>query len=784
MSEVSVFTTLGLPSVSIAPSVRGLQFSEDGQAMLLTKYAVYILTPDAGVNVELSSVMKQALDFKSPSRSPQPLGWLRTIAEFDRSLVHQWPIDCQDWGSVCLGSLDPSLQALALSPTNLTSNAGCLLALLNSNLELTIWGATRNFLTGEWAQLQDVTAVLKEAAAKVSSSALLQTLQTQSTCIEWTPQPDWGLTPAPSCDASLLVVGNRAGSVTFLRYDGAAGQMFVVNRATVSDRWVCHLAWSPWECQDGTCEAMLACAAVNGSVTILNVRQTLSVRTSDSRLSSDHELALSILPHGEFACEADGRAVTGMKWTPVHGRTPILIIHKIGTVSLWSAPSSQSRWSGRKEFALRTQKRCAGSSALFPASGICYVPNRDLAIVSLSDGSFHVVHKLSVEPTLDSPTSEAASSGVLSAASRSVFLHSEAERMTAQDVDWINGMTAYDGYSTFMWTYEASRPTDFSYKHDAKHVSTMVVAQMWDENSDERVIQTLTERVGRTKFGSVKAPIGHLRSIFLLLREPPRIARLHRRILDVLRDLPVGDTMPSYVIPQYGGDRGNKLSGEFVKSLSTHLFGWDSILCLRVRYAVAAFCQDYAVAPDIKQRFTEVASHLSRNIRAYFLLTVIRHLSAVGTLLNESDVYFARRTVLLAVTLGGFAELVQEAEALSRQFPRAPNSGNQDGQDHLDELCPACHASIPLQDAESAVCVNGHVWARCCATALLLTTPNVRTCVGCTRKAFLAAPTSEGAPVHDSGWLPNSARGSCVLRDLLEATRRCPFCGNNFVTLV
>ncbi|KAI0675674.1 putative zinc-finger of transcription factor IIIC complex-domain-containing protein [Trametes maxima] len=783
MSEVSVLTTLSLPSVSIAPSVSGLQFSEDGQAMLLTKYAVYILTPDAGVNVELSSVMKQALDSKSPSRSPQPLGWLRTIAEFDRSLVHQWPTDCQDWGSVCLGSLDPSLQALALSPTNLTSNAGCLLALLNSNLELTIWGAARNFLTGEWSRLQDVTVALKEAAAKGSSSALLRTLQAQSTCIEWSLQPDWGLTPAPSFDASLLAVGNRAGSVTFLRYDGAIGQMSVANSATVSDRWVCHLAWSPWEYQDGTCEAMLACAAADGSVIILNVRQTLALRSSASRLSSDHELALSILPYGEFACEADGKAVTGMKWTPVYGRTPILMVHKTGTLNLWSAPSPQSRWSGRKELALRTQKRCAGSSALFPASGICYVPNRDLTVVSLSDGSFHVVHKLSVEPTLDSPTSEAASSGMLSAASRSVFLHSEAERMTSQDVDRINGMTAYDDGSTFMWTYEASRPTDFSYKHDAKHVSTMVVAQMWDENPDAQVIQALTERVGRTKFGSGKAPIAHLRSILLHLRDPHRIVRLHGRILDALRDIPIGETMPVYAIPPCEGGRGSELSGEFVKSLSTHLFGWDSIQSLRMRYTVASFCQGCAVGLDVQQRFAEVATHFVRTIRAYFLLTVVRHLSAVVTLLKESDIYFARRTALLAVTLGGFAELVQEAEALSRQLPHAPSSGARDDQDCLDELCPACHASIPLQDAESAVCVNGHVWARCCITALLLTTPNARTCVGCTRKAFLAAPAS-GAPVQDSGWLPNSARDSWVLRDLLEATRRCPFCGNNFVTLV
>lgn len=103
---------------------------------------------------------------------------------------------------------------------------------------------------------------------------------------------------------------------------------------------------------------------------------------------------------------------------------------------------------------LRTQKRSVGSSALYLASGICYIPSRDLAIVSLSDGSFHVVHRLSVDPTLDPPTSEAVSSDALSAASRAVFVHTEPEKMSLKDVDRINGMTSYDDSSTFMWTYE------------------------------------------------------------------------------------------------------------------------------------------------------------------------------------------------------------------------------------------------------------------------------------------------------------------------------------------
>lgn len=43
MTELPLPTVLSLPAVSVSPSVRGLQFSQDGQLVLLTKYAVYIL---------------------------------------------------------------------------------------------------------------------------------------------------------------------------------------------------------------------------------------------------------------------------------------------------------------------------------------------------------------------------------------------------------------------------------------------------------------------------------------------------------------------------------------------------------------------------------------------------------------------------------------------------------------------------------------------------------------------------------------------------------------------
>ncbi|KAI1793486.1 transcription factor IIIC subunit delta N-term-domain-containing protein [Ganoderma leucocontextum] len=832
MTELPLPTVLSLPAVSGSPSVRGLQFSQDGQLVLLTKYAIYILTPDAGVNVELSSVIKQTLDSKPSTHSAtRPLGWLRTMVEFDRSLAHQWPADCTDWGAVSLGSLDPSLQAVALSPSNLTTDAACVFALLNSNLELTIWGATKNSLTGEWIKLQDVTSSLKLVpVSRPQRSAFKETLQLQSTCLDWSSQPSWNLTPAPRIDASLLAVGDRAGCVTFLRYGRSDRHMIPVDEVQVSDRWVTHLAWSPWLLsQDGTCEAMLACGISDGSVTILVVRQTLTSKPGTTRFVPTRDLGLKVEAHDEKVCDSDGRAITGMRWANVTGRTPILIFHKAAVLLLWSTSSVRSAWSGSRSLLLPTQKRSVGSSALSPSSGVSYIPDRDICVVSLSDGSFHVIHSLSANPTLDPPPSEGVSSQTLSAVSRAFFARAEPEKVSLKDVDRINGMTTYDGRATCIWTYEAYRPTDFSYKHDAKHISTLLVAQLWHENIDNRVVADLAESVGRAT-SSGETPISILRPIFLHLRDPARVSRLHTDVLDVLYQVPPDGARANIDIPPYAGDWTADVSREWRESLTTHLFGWDIILSQRIRYAVAIFCQRRAEAPDVQQKFAEAASLLLTNVRTHVQLTLLRHISAISGLLNHSDISFARRIIHQTATTGAPPALAKEAEMLLALLARsAPHpepihasATSTAPVDSPDEPCPACGASVPLSSSETegAVCANGHVWARCCITSYLLATPMVRTCVGCSRKAFLPPPsplpgavtTAFADPPHgdergdgdqhgDAGappalpgaggggggalsGLPSSARDSRVVRDLLDATRRCPFCGNNFVVLV
>lgn len=122
----------------------------------------------------------------------------------------------------------------------------------------------------------------------------------------------------------------------------------------------------------------------------------------------------------------------------------------------------------------------------------------------------------------------------------------------------------------------------------------------------------------------------------------------------------------------------------------------------------------------------------------------------------------------------------------------------------LMELCPACGVEVPLEDITSAVCREGHTWgtffvtlfysyfvltihlARCSITTFILSTPWVRTCVGCSRKAFFP-PSAHVRPdgQRDLDQIPPIiAQGGWVVEELLEAVKGCLFCGNRFVSIL
>jgi len=310
----------------------------------------------------------------------------------------------------------------------------------------------------------------------------------------------------------------------------------------------------------------------------------------------------------------------------------------------------------------------------------------------------------------------------------------------------------------------------------------LIAAQMWDDADDDAVLQELAEILNTTKTALGLAPLHVLRPIFFYLRKNGKLNLLHSRVLEALRPHLVDHPMNVSILP-WAGDLIPEMRREFRSSLARYLFGWDILLSLRMRLSVADFVWKYSDDQQKRIECGHVAQSLLEAISHHVLRSIIRHLVPIVTVLTPSDVPFVLRMVVQSSLPGSPSELSAEGQTLSAIVhsivPMGPHSASMSN--GLMELCPACQVEVPLRDITNAVCSNGHTWARCSITSFILSTPLVRTCIGCSRKAFL--PLSAPKSTMTQNWLPMAARG-WVVEELLEAVRRCLFCGNSFVSVL
>jgi len=302
---------------------------------------------------------------------------------------------------------------------------------------------------------------------------------------------------------------------------------------------------------------------------------------------------------------------------------------------------------------------------------------------------------------------------------------------------------------------------------------------MWDDSSDSGALQELAEALKPNKTVLGQAPIHLLRPSFMYLRQPGKLSQFHSYILEILRPDFVDHSTDIILLP-WSGELVPEIRREFRRSLAKHLFGWDSLLSLRMRLSVADFSWKHSEDTPKQVECGHIAQTILIAISHCVLRTIIRHLAAILAVLTPSDIPFVLRIIVQSLLPNSPPDLSIEAERLSELVHSAMPPGVSMSYD-LNERCPACNAEVPLQDVTSAVCSNGHAWARCSITSFILATPMVRTCIGCSRKAFLPSSIHNQSEVQN--WLPTAAQ-SWVVEELIEAVQCCLFCGNSFVTIL
>ncbi|KAH8110999.1 transcription factor IIIC subunit delta N-term-domain-containing protein [Phellopilus nigrolimitatus] len=855
MADIQIYTALGVPTPAPQPSINSAQWSADGQLILCTKSAIFILTPDIGINFDNLSLLKTDRrnfhDSNSGSSSREAgldLGWHRNLIELEKLTMHQWPSQTQEWGALSLGSLDISWRAVTISPSNLsrfTTGSGCLLVVMNTNLELTLWCATRNHLKEAWSKTQDITSTLQELPTPGNEHDLqqdrisyLKALQAQVHCISWSQQADFNVHPNPLVDASILALGNRTGSVVLMRYDSFQFVMQCDRVVRIADEWITHLAWSPWRAvQSFHSEAYLACGVADGSIIIARVRQRLEISQDApvSPLSPRFYIAADVDVLGSYASDADGKGITALSWVNKVDNPyelPTIFHSKAGLFRFFQLQPPEPSAIGETEAAapqrprgvelatlrVQTQKASVDSSSFAAVSGLSRVtdPESSPLVVTLHDGSLHVVRNPCTAPAfvnrggddgMDINTDEegtaSLSSANLSRTARAVFVQAEGGTILPTDVCRISGANSFDEAQTIAWLHEGCQPTDFSYKHDARHNSMLVVASLWNNPQANESLLTLVKTTfehPRSVLGY--APVHKLRPILLHLCQRKVFDVIWHRVLELIpTDISEGEI--GGVIEPWADQINDVVRQAFRRSLCIDLYGWDSFLSLRLRLAVADYCWKTSSSDQTREQFGNVAQTLLNGISHRFIKIVVKHLIAVMGSLTEQDLPFLMRVIVQGLLDGSPQDLAAEAhtlnEAAKAKFTTVPPDAF-----GLSEPCPACRSPIPLENLLTAICPMGHVWSRCSITSFVLSTPMVRTCISCTRKAFLA-PSSRARVQDDDGvpntsaagdaagpskatipsvvWIPEAGR-SWVVDELLEAARSCLYCGNRFVRIL
>ncbi|EJD07659.1 uncharacterized protein FOMMEDRAFT_16290 [Fomitiporia mediterranea MF3/22] len=847
MAELEIFTALNVPTPGPQPSISCVQWSGDGQLILSTKSAIYILTPDLGINFDSLSLLKTDRRNFQENGSKEPgldLGWHRNLIELEKTISHPWPSETQEYGAVNLGSLDVSWRSVAVSPGNLSNvstGSSCVLVTLNTNLELTLWSATKNHLKEAWSKTQDITSALKELPSPEDvgpegRNLYLKTLQAQVNCMAWSQQADFGAHPNPLADGSILALGNRAGSIILLRHDGKQSlEPFRVIR--IADDWITHLTWNPWRSpQPFLSECYLACGLANGTIAIVYVRQRLELIASTAPFGPAFTVHTEFNVLDDLASGADEKGISALAWVDraeVSEEKPTLFHAKPGSFRFFQLSTTGTDMNTRASsgrdlgtLCVQVQKTSVDSSSLYPVSGLGRVRalTSDTLIVTLFDGSFHVVQDACSSPRLDSTIeprdavhvgndtethvgNNSLTSTNLSCLARATFVEAEGSAVQQADIGRISGAVNFDGFGTILWIHETCKPTLFTYKHDAKHNCMIIVAKLWRSPTEhDMLLNYITEMFRQPRSVLCDAPASKLRPILLHLCQRRTFDTVWPRVLELLSScLHAEETLSA--IGSWSGRVTDDIRLAFRRSLAIDFYGWDAYHSLRLRLAVADYCWKMSPSEEIREQFGRIAQTLLGNISHRFMKVLVRHLTAVIEALTEKELPFLMRVIVQSLLEGSPPDLSVMAQALSdlaknKFTDAAPEAFG------LTETCPACSSPIPLENLLTAVCPMGHAWARCSITSFILSTPLVRTCSGCTRKAFLPPSsrvqnhnstaagdtlciasssaetmTSSAPPSTSNLWIPEAGR-SWIVDELLEAARYCLYCGNRFVRIL
>ncbi|RSH87360.1 hypothetical protein EHS25_003269 [Saitozyma podzolica] len=561
--------------------------------------------------------------------------------------------------------------------------------------------------TKKWDEIADLTALTRSLIPSEQTDTSLGIpvmLEMRSTCMEWSRAA--ALPGMVGVDGSLLAISNRAGKVALWSY-GPERRFRRDAYLNVSEGLVNRLAWSDWSrVNDQTCEAELAIAASDGSVSLMTARQ-LAVSGRSWRPAARPPKVIDA---------GDGRGVTALTW--IKG---ILVWTKPGSVHLWSDKRDDKvHWEGVRVLRLERVGNWAGANGIGPAVGITPLSS-DQLLVTLSSLTCHLITRVSTDPSL-APMEQ---SLALSLSARDVsledaraqYLENKRRLMKPEHERAVTVYTqgfarAGDWGGVFSWAFEPANFHNLDSATDGIRQMCFALADLDGSIPGEN--PGLVESLEALEQGPGKVLLPYLLHLSASTSRDTLVGELAdlcsvdtdtRLALEPAQGKPKSKGSSS----RAGGSASTSLAADPMNSL----WGPKQLDGLRLRYALATWCAArYSKRGD---GWSETVQSLMEVLQMHLRHTLLRWAAASeapevptssASSLDRHFVHLLVRSVQPVSDTGSLPSVQKDLVSLKKTF-----RVDADGAEGPEDKCPACGEPVALvSKGGGATCSKQHEW--------------------------------------------------------------------------
>ncbi|KAK8864379.1 hypothetical protein IAR55_001627 [Kwoniella newhampshirensis] len=842
----TVLTSKSFQGIIPSTTHRNVAWSEDGQCLFITRRGVTIITPhiattlpppltlvnpnlrqaaatSTGTNsrtgqiltehesddeplVEINTVEeKKALGSASGKnelisgrrrglRRPEKgeIKWWSTAIEVDRDgkreIIYGWS-ELGEESTALISEKEITTRQAIWSPSGLTDLGGCLLVVLTSVLQVSVYAPRSDPYAKQWDEIADLTVLTKDLLEPdriTNGFDERGMLEMRTTSMQWSPHIPSGM--MTGIDGSLLALANRAGQIAFWSYGlERRFRRLQVADLKVSGQWITDMAWSAWrEAGDEKFESQLALVLSDGSIRLLVVRRGVEKDITGSHAWSLQLDTPIVLDRG------DRRAIAATTWVE-----DVLIWTKPGSVHMLAGDDSQIvSWRGLRSIRLERVGNWASANALGPCVGV-HLLNSDNLLLVLSSLTAHLITSFATSPMLAPQTDSLRPALAMREAFLEYIQSDPSMRSKWKSAPFFDlaGWTAHtsgwtsvgDWGSVGTWVTEPVNFHNLDSSAEGNRYFNFFIADLGNAGSSTKdtVIQALAEVINGPTTILHSSPGRILMPYLLHILCSHECASYATPLLHMITI----DLEQLSTVTEIGGDA----------SLMTGLWCEGKVDRLRLGLVLALWCSvtfDSSVATSkaaVEQITTAISTRLVL-ILLHWATTVLQ--PSLASSLGLLDRHF------LQLLLKGVGEMptkqvsaktqasIQELDRLLSLGASSSGGGESIG----DERCPACGTAV----GSEGKCEKGHVWSRCSITRLLITHPHYRVCSVCPAISLLprrhvATPIPVDREGRDHDWQRFSgseqSEGDAIREDwivqmALESAVACVICGGRWMRAV